>query len=247
MGRGLSIICEHHQQSCHFLANNPTFHGSLPRSLHYCQVKAHVSTCHVVGVLGLYLLEGAIIQFCQCCSENLSLLCAFSSADTLKNLSLSSLVITQVHYQSMLQSQLYFSEQTHPDVFPVILQQKSAGLTILIKQLLYSHEMPQQKAVLKSFTNKTVYHNELHDGIKLPKDNYKYCFLATDWLAMRICHQAKETSIFYYLKQQCGLTRVITMIRLYLLIGLCREICTDSLESGLCQARSVVMQQGLEC
>lgn len=33
--------------------NNPAFHESLPHSQHYsCQVKAHVSTWHMIGMLG---------------------------------------------------------------------------------------------------------------------------------------------------------------------------------------------------
>lgn len=49
--------------------------------------------------------------------------------------------------------------QTHPDlpgqahlaVFPVKLQETFACLTILIRQLLYSHALPRYKAVLNSY------------------------------------------------------------------------------------------------
>lgn len=51
----------------------------------------------------------------------------------------------------MLQTHLYFSGQAHLAVFPVKLQETFAGLTILIKQLLYSHTLPQYKAVLSSY------------------------------------------------------------------------------------------------
>lgn len=51
----------------------------------------------------------------------------------------------------MLQTKLYFSGQAHLAVFPVKLQETFAGLTILIKQLLYSHVLPRYKAALSSY------------------------------------------------------------------------------------------------
>lgn len=73
-------------------------------------------------MLGPWLLWGLIIQYCLQCRENLSLKILLSS----------SLVITQLYYQSMLQTKLYFSVRAHLTVFPVKLQETFAGLTILI-------------------------------------------------------------------------------------------------------------------
>lgn len=108
-GRRLGVTSEHHQ-SFHFHTNNPAFHGALPPPQHYSrQVKAHISTRPAVAVLWPYLLWAVPIQFCPRGWQDLSLLCC-TSGDTPRTLPPSSVVITQVCYQSLLQSQLYFSE-----------------------------------------------------------------------------------------------------------------------------------------
>lgn len=52
---------------------------------------------------------------------------------------------------------------------------------------------------------------------------------------MRICHEVKEASIFYYLKQQSGLTRaVIAMIIVFTTLDCAEKYAVTSPESGLC-------------
>lgn len=99
-----------------------------------CPNRRHESRVRAVAPLGSHNPVLPVEETCAC---------SVSRADTWKTLPSSPAAIAQVYYQSSYNHSFVLQSRHILMFFPVMLQQTLAGLTTLIKQLLYSHVLPQ--------------------------------------------------------------------------------------------------------